>query len=136
LLINDEVIIRFSFAPAHQTRTGETFWRLYNHRKSAEITIFVRLTLDKAEILDFFVIPRIAELWGLIPVFKKKNAQHVSLYCTKTLDTLVAAFSRCTIREDAWDAQSLHIRESPNLAATRTQKYLSCHVAQNGSRGR
>jgi DNA invertase Pin-like site-specific DNA recombinase len=73
----------------------QNMWPLSIHqRRRVDILIIVRLDPAQLSILDYYVVPAVAELRGRFYVRAAKNAAFLELYRMKNLDPLVEAL-RC-----------------------------------------
>lgn len=103
MLVNEQIVVRLSFAPARGSATGETFWKLLNVRTKADITIFVRLRAGEHSILDYFVVPRLARIWGAFIVGERQCPPYLAKYHVDNLDGLIEALGRNTLPEEIWN---------------------------------
>jgi len=105
LVVNDQLILRIAFVPAHESPSGEIFWRMYNHSSKADIAIFVRLTARDATILDYFFIPRIAGLGEYVQIFENEQSASSELFRMDNLERLAEKLRMSWVREGMWDTE-------------------------------
>jgi hypothetical protein len=99
LLVNDQLTVRLAFSPARRDHSGETHWKLYFKRDCSDVTIVARLDSTNAKVLDYYVVPRIAELFGTTRVRETDNKGYITVYRSNDLEAFFAALKCCRVPE-------------------------------------
>jgi DNA invertase Pin-like site-specific DNA recombinase len=103
ICINDGTTARVMFCRPRVWRNGRTLWPLtLKQKRTVDILIAARLELAAPfKILDYFVIPKGAELRGCFHVRKRNIAAFIDLYRTDSLKPFIAACERTSVVEVA-----------------------------------
>jgi DNA invertase Pin-like site-specific DNA recombinase len=90
LVINGNLSAKVVMTFGHTSPEGQTIWRLPIHLgPRVDILIIARLDLAQQSILDYYVVPALAELRGNFHVKEGRDAPLLDLYRMKNLDPLV-----------------------------------------------
>lgn len=100
-IINESLNLRVVFAPARANEQGEIYWRLYPKCERVDLTIVVRLN-EKAEIQDFYILPRISELRGELRTRQTGTNRHVELFRSDNLEPFFRTVALSQIPEEPW----------------------------------
>lgn len=100
-VINESLNLRVVFAPARANESGELYWRLYPKWENVDLTIVVRLT-EKAQIQDFYILPRISELRGEVRTRQTGSNRHVELFRSNDLEPVLRTLAISRIPEEPW----------------------------------
>ena len=103
VVVNEGITVKLMFCRPRVWPDGRTVWPLIlKHKRIADILIAVRLGPHApSKIVDFYVIPKSAELKGNFHICRQNNSAFIDLYRMDTLTAFNEAFRRSPIPDVA-----------------------------------
>lgn len=99
LHINGNVKVKVSVRKGW-VRDGNTIWQLLlGLRADYDVLVIGRLRAPERSVFDYFIVPAYSEIRGGPRTRLRHSFPYLELYHHQTLDTLIAAFGRCSIQE-------------------------------------
>jgi hypothetical protein len=81
-------------------REGRTFWWLpVRIRREVDVLVLARVEPLKHSILDYYVVPRLANIGGKFLVRAAKNVAFLDIHRVQSLSVLIATLRCCRIPE-------------------------------------
>jgi len=113
LTVNDDLRIELTLVHCHHTKRQGHRWTLrFNSPAKADITIAVRLAPGNQSVLDYYIVPRLAQLPPILTV-GHRNSFTIDVHRFDDLSALKTSARRVTIRrpheaDDSPDSNSQH----------------------------
>jgi DNA invertase Pin-like site-specific DNA recombinase len=99
LQINGNVMVKVRVRKGW-LRDGSTIWQLLlGLRADYDVLVIGRLRAPERSVFDYFIVPAYSEIRGGLQTRLRHSVPYLELYHHQTLDTLIAAFGRCSIQE-------------------------------------
>jgi len=118
LMLDDNVLVELTLAHCHHTKRRGHRWTLrLNSIPRADITIAARMAPGNQSILDYYIVPRLAQLPHILDV-GHRNSFTIDVHRFDDLSALKASARRVTIRrpneeENSTDPDSQHSGGKP-----------------------